>query len=477
MEAEDESSQNQDVAVMLRCEDCGKMVPEMNMTIHKIHACQGRARAPSAMAENADDSMDVEDEVGNDIDRNDFPPDAMATDESGLKAEPDSVNDTQEPIEIPATPEHPGRVIPAEAYSTPTDTGVRRRRRRESHQSDDILQVSEVVDLSDTPDQPSSQQAENTDESSKDEWACPQCTLLNPKTVAICEACHFRNPERPPDPTRNERLIDDSPSMPSPLSFASGGALLGGMLGAAGSLANGGNFLSGAMEGAVTGFTGGAFLQQALRSPNVASTASESRNQSVAQARMSVAQARSSNANGIAGYPSINSGDDENPNRRVRPRSSYRVIRHTAGGRRSTTIITGGNGSTRIERRVSGRMAEGIDDPMLSLLLHNYLQQGTRGGERDVDGMDYEQLLQAFGDGSDNRGADEGQIRQLPTKVIDDPESELPEESRKCLICLEEFSKGETRMTLPCLHGFHQECADKWLRTNASCPICKHRLS
>jgi hypothetical protein len=242
----------------------------------------------------------------------------------------------------------------------------------------------------------------------------------------------------------------------------------------------------------MTGVVGGAFLNEVLRSPNVSTTASENRNQNVAQARSSAAM-------GMAGYPSIdnqmdgNGNGNGNGNRRARPRSSYRVVRQQAADGTTTTMITGGNGSTRITRSSSsslgggGRMImpEGINDPMLSLLLHTYLQQGGAGGaganggvaERNVEGMDYEQLLQAFGDGSENMGADEGQIVQLPTRVLGNPKKELPEDARQCSICLEDFCQGETRKTLPCLHGFHQHCADKWLRTNGSCPICKHKLS
>ena len=92
--------------------------------------------------------------------------------------------------------------------------------------------------------------------------------------------------------------------------------------------------------------------------------------------------------------------------------------------------------------------------------------------------MDYEQLLRAFGDGTENmnRGAEEGQIARLPTRRLEDPAKDMPEGARQCLICLEDFAGGETCTTLPCLHAFHKECAEKWLRTNGSCPICKHKV-
>jgi hypothetical protein len=397
-------------------------------------------------------------------------------------------------------------VVPAESYEPSSPMGLRRRRQRkrdlpsqeeeeeeqavedddDDDDDDDILQVSDVVDL--VSPRRSSQPPTPDDDDDKEEWPCPQCTLLNSTTQVTCGACHYRNPDitarRPANanPTRSGRSIGESNNNNvSPLAFVSGGALLGSVLGAAGNFMQGRDPFSGAAEGAMTGVVGGAFLNEVLRSPNVSTTASENRNNNIAQARSSAAM-------GMAGYPSIGSNSNSNSNnqmggnRRARPRSSYRVVRQQGADGTTTTIITGGNGSTRITRSSTlgdGRMMpEGINDPMLSLLLHSYLQQGGAGGaERNVEGMDYEQLLQAFGDGSENMGADERQIVQLPTRLLENPETELPEDARQCSICLEDFCQGETRKTLPCLHGFHQHCADKWLRTNGSCPICKHKLS
>ena len=125
------------------------------------------------------------------------------------------------------------------------------------------------------------------------------------------------------------------------------------------------------------------------------------------------------------------------------------------------------------------------NDPMMALLMGQVLgypqagmaMGGGGGGGMNVEGMSYEQILQAFGDGSENRGAEEATISSLPTSAIKDVEKDLPINARQCLICLEDFKNGDVRKTMPCLHGFHEDCLDRWLRTNGSCPICKHSIN
>ena len=276
------------------------------------------------------------------------------------------------------------------------------------------------------------------------------------------------------------------------MAFVGSGALMGAAMGAAGNWIQGRDMLSGAIEGGTTGAMGAAFMHEVLRnSPNSNNNNSRasrtrhaddddddtpfmvsSRTTGTPGDQDGIASARSSAAMGMAGYPSA--GDNSSyRGGSARPRPSYRVVRRNEGGN-DITIVTGGAGTT--EFYGSSRIH---NDPMLQFMMHHQAMTGNMGGGgrgRGIEGMNYEQLLSAFGDGTENMGAEEGQIRRLPTHTIKDPEKDLPEEARQCLICLEEFAKGDQRMVLPCLHGFHSECSKKWLRTNASCPVCKHRM-
>ncbi|XP_043698265.1 E3 ubiquitin-protein ligase SDIR1-like isoform X1 [Telopea speciosissima] len=49
------------------------------------------------------------------------------------------------------------------------------------------------------------------------------------------------------------------------------------------------------------------------------------------------------------------------------------------------------------------------------------------------------------------------------------------EDELTCSVCLEQVNAGEIIRSLPCLHQFHANCIDPWLRQQGTCPVCKFR--
>ncbi|KAL3633447.1 hypothetical protein CASFOL_022209 [Castilleja foliolosa] len=100
-------------------------------------------------------------------------------------------------------------------------------------------------------------------------------------------------------------------------------------------------------------------------------------------------------------------------------------------------------------------------------------------------------------DFAQNRGATQDSINSLPTykykakknKSGNDKEMGAAEggivaagtekeraisgEDAVCCICLTKYVNNDELRELPCSHFFHKECVDKWLKLNASCPLCK----
>lgn len=50
-------------------------------------------------------------------------------------------------------------------------------------------------------------------------------------------------------------------------------------------------------------------------------------------------------------------------------------------------------------------------------------------------------------------------------------------EREECCICLGLFEDDEMVKVLPeCLHAYHSDCVDKWLKNRSSCPLCRSSL-
>ncbi|TYI79277.1 hypothetical protein E1A91_D05G011700v1 [Gossypium mustelinum] len=77
------------------------------------------------------------------------------------------------------------------------------------------------------------------------------------------------------------------------------------------------------------------------------------------------------------------------------------------------------------------------------------------------------------GDGREiNLGAGEGGVVAAGTEK----ERVISGEDAICCICLAKYANNDELRELPCSHFMHKECVDKWLKINASCPLCKSEV-
>jgi E3 ubiquitin-protein ligase RNF38/44 len=72
-------------------------------------------------------------------------------------------------------------------------------------------------------------------------------------------------------------------------------------------------------------------------------------------------------------------------------------------------------------------------------------------------------------------GLDDSSIKSLPTSFFSKSKAKhLACTNRDCAVCLLEFEDNDYIRTLPyCSHAFHVDCIDAWLRSHATCPLCR----
>ena len=101
-------------------------------------------------------------------------------------------------------------------------------------------------------------------------------------------------------------------------------------------------------------------------------------------------------------------------------------------------------------------------------------------GNRNPSQMDPFQMLMAaliLGhhgniDPSNNGGFSEDQMKQFPEHVFHQQNGLNPDQC-KCTICMSDFEENEKVKVLDCMHSYHSECIDTWLKKNTTCPVCK----
>ncbi|XP_062598161.1 uncharacterized protein LOC134259570 [Saccostrea cucullata] len=112
------------------------------------------------------------------------------------------------------------------------------------------------------------------------------------------------------------------------------------------------------------------------------------------------------------------------------------------------------------ERFLQDDVHQGRNNIPRRLLTHN----------RTFSSNDFEDLLsiaELLGDVKP-KGISSEEVTLLPEKKF-----HANNKMTSCSICMCDYILNERLKILPCFHEFHGECIEKWIVTNATCPICR----
>lgn len=54
---------------------------------------------------------------------------------------------------------------------------------------------------------------------------------------------------------------------------------------------------------------------------------------------------------------------------------------------------------------------------------------------------------------------------------------DIPDENKRCAICIDDYTYGSKIKFLPCKHHFHMNCIDEWFNVRDSCPMCNRHVN
>ena len=102
----------------------------------------------------------------------------------------------------------------------------------------------------------------------------------------------------------------------------------------------------------------------------------------------------------------------------------------------------------------------------------------AQGDAADVDGMDYEELLELQERiGGAVRHDANAALESTTTFEVSEADVEARRaaggDAARCVVCMEDIAVGDVlRCMAKCPHACHAPCLERWLATNPKCPVC-----
>ena len=102
----------------------------------------------------------------------------------------------------------------------------------------------------------------------------------------------------------------------------------------------------------------------------------------------------------------------------------------------------------------------------------------AQGDAADVDGMDYEELLELQERiGGAVRHDANAALAATTTFEVSEADAAARRtaggDAARCVVCMEDIAVGDVlRRMAKCPHACHAPCLERWLATNPKCPVC-----
>lgn len=106
------------------------------------------------------------------------------------------------------------------------------------------------------------------------------------------------------------------------------------------------------------------------------------------------------------------------------------------------------------------------EEEINALPVHKYKVQAHKGSQQSGD--------QSAHQASSSTSSSVASSEKNKISPSSDVSTKVLEDELTCSVCLEQVGVGELLRSLPCLHQFHVNCIDTWLRQQGTCPVCKY---